>query len=88
MPVGEARIMDFKANDVGYVPKMAGQYVENTGDADLVVLDMFKAPEFVDVSLNNWLRHLPPEMLASHLGLNPAQIATIPASKMEFAGKI
>jgi oxalate decarboxylase len=86
MPVGEARTMDFKANDVGYVPAMAGHYVENTGDSDLVVLEMFRAPEFVDVSLNNWLRHLPPEMVTSHLGLNHAQIARIPAAKMEFVG--
>lgn len=43
MPVGEARTMDFKANDVGYVPAMAGHYIENTGDTDLVVLEMFKA---------------------------------------------
>jgi oxalate decarboxylase len=66
-PVGSARTMDFKANDVGYVPAMAGHYVENTGDTDLVVLEMFKASEFVDVSLNNWLRRLPPELVASHL---------------------
>ena len=37
MPVGEARTMDFKANEVGYVPAMAGHYLENTGDTDLVV---------------------------------------------------
>jgi len=87
MPVGEARTMDFKANDVGFVPAMAGHYIENTGDTDLVVLEMFKAREFMDVSLNNWLRHLPPEMVTSHLGLNPARIAMIPAAKMEFVGK-
>jgi oxalate decarboxylase len=87
MPVGEARTMDFKANDVGYVAAMAGHYIENTGDTDLVVLEMFKAHEFVDVSLNNWLRHLPPQMVTSHLGLNAAQIRSIPAEKQEFLGK-
>jgi oxalate decarboxylase len=87
MPVGEARTMDFKANDVGYVPAMAGHYIENTGDTDLVVLEMFKAPQFEDVSLNNWLRRLPPEMVTSHLGINAQQIESIPAAKMEFVGK-
>jgi oxalate decarboxylase len=87
MPVGEARTMDFKANDVGCVPAMAGQYIENTGDTDLIVLEMFKAHEFVDVSLNNWLRHLPPEMVTSHLGLSSSQINSIPAAKMEFVGR-
>jgi oxalate decarboxylase len=61
MPTGQARTMDFEANDVGYVPAMAGHYIENTSDRDLVVLEMFKAHQFEDVSLNNWLRHLPPE---------------------------
>lgn len=84
MPTGQARTMDFKANDVGYVPRVAGHYVENTGDTDLVVLEMFAAHEFVDVSFNNWLRHLPPEMVTAHLGFDSAQIASIPAVKREF----
>jgi len=83
-PVGSGRTMDFKANDVGYVPPLAGHYVENTGDTDLVVLEMFKAHEFVDVSLNNWIRHLPPEMITSHLGFDTTTIQSIPAEKLEF----
>jgi oxalate decarboxylase len=47
---------------------------------------MFKAPEFVDVSLNNWLRRLPPEMVTSHLGLDATTMRTIPAEKLEFTG--
>jgi oxalate decarboxylase len=84
MPVGSARTVDVRANDVGYVPAVAGHYVENTGTTDLVVLEMFKAHEFVDVSLNNWLRHLPPEMVTSHLGLDATTIQSIPAEKLEF----
>jgi oxalate decarboxylase len=85
-PVGSARTVDVKANDVGYVPAVAGHYIENTGNTDLVALEMFKAPEFVDVSLNNWLRRLPPEMVTSHLGLDATAIRKIPAEKLEFAG--
>jgi oxalate decarboxylase len=87
MPTGQARTMDFKANDVGYVPAMAGHYIENTGDRDLVVLEMFKAHQFEDVSLNNWLRHLPPQMVTSHLGINSTQLESIPAVKREFVGR-
>ena len=32
LPVDNARTMDFNANDVGYVPAVAGHYIENTGD--------------------------------------------------------
>jgi oxalate decarboxylase len=87
MPTSQARTMDFKANDVGYVPAMAGHYIENIGDSDLVVLEMFKAHQFEDVSLNNWLRHLPPEMVTSHLGINSTQLESVPAAKLEFVGR-
>src|SRR5260370_30585788 len=83
-PVGSARTVDVRENDVGFVPAVAGHYVENTGDTDLVVLEMFKANEFVDVSLNNWIRHLPPEMVTSHLGLEASSIQSIPPEQLVF----
>jgi oxalate decarboxylase len=84
MPVGSARTMDFKANDVGFVPFNAGHYVQNTGDTDLVFLEMFKASEVLDFSLNQWIRRLPPEMVSSHLRLDRNAIQTIPAEKLEI----
>jgi oxalate decarboxylase len=84
MPVGSARTMDFKANDVGFVPANAGHYFENTGDTDLVSLELFKASEFQDFSLNHWIRRLPPEMVYSHLRLDRNAIQTIPAEKVEI----
>jgi oxalate decarboxylase len=83
MPVDRARTMDFNANDVGFVPPVAGHYIENTGDTDLVFLEMFKADEFLDVSLNNWIRRLPPQMVTEHLNLDEATIKKIPAEKQE-----
>lgn len=84
-PVGQARTMDVNANDVGYVPANAGHYIENTGDTDLVALEMFAAHEFSDVSFRNWIRRLPPEMVTSHFGLDAATIKSIQAEKIEFA---
>ncbi len=84
MPVGSARTMDFNANDVGFVPANAGHYFENTGDTDLVTLELFKAGEFQDFSLNHWIRRLPPEMVSSHLRLDRNAIQTIPAEKLEI----
>jgi oxalate decarboxylase len=81
MNEGRARTMDFNANDVGFVPRVAGHYVENTGNTDVVYLEMFKSDQFVDVSLNNWLRRLPPEAVTSHLNLDQEQIAKIPSEK-------
>jgi oxalate decarboxylase len=79
MPPIKARTMDFNANDVGYIPPVAGHYIENTGDTDLVFLEMFKTDRYVDFSMNNWLRHLPSEMVTSHLNIDEATIKKIPA---------
>jgi oxalate decarboxylase len=78
-----ARTMDFNANDVGFVPAVAGHYVENTGNTDLVFLETFKAGEYMNFSLNNWLRHLPPEMVTSHLNLDAETISRIPSAALD-----
>ena len=70
----DAHTMDFNEADVGFVPKSAGHYIENLGNTDLVFLEIFKTSEFQDVSLNNWLRHLPPEMVTAHLNFDAAEI--------------
>jgi len=81
--VGNARTMDYNANDVGYIPAVAGHYIENTGDSDLVFLELFAASEFQDVSLNNWLRRLPSGIVAQHLNLDVTEIKQIPPDKEE-----
>jgi oxalate decarboxylase len=67
---------------VGFVPRVAGHYVENTGNTDLVFLELFAANEFSDFSLNNWIRHLPPQMVTSHLNLDAQTIDKIPAANL------
>jgi oxalate decarboxylase len=52
--------------------------IENTGNTDLVFLEMFKADQYVDISMNNWIRRLPPEMVTSHLNIDEATIKKIP----------
>jgi oxalate decarboxylase len=83
-PVDNARTMDFNVNDVGFVPSNAPHYVENTGDTDLVVLELFAADEFMDVSLNQWLRRVPSEMLKAHLNIDKETAMKIPAEKLEL----
>ena len=83
-PVDNARTMDFSVNDVGYVPSNAPHYFENTGDTDLVVLELFAADEFMDVSLNQWLRRVPSEMLKAHLNIDKETATKIPSKKLEL----
>ena len=74
----QANTADFAAGDVGYVPKTLGHYIENTGDTDLVFIEMFKAPCYQDISLNDWLTHIPPELVMQHLGIPAETLAAIP----------
>lgn len=81
-PVDNARTMDYNANDIGYVPSNAPHYIENTGETDLVFLETFASDRFLDVSLNQWLRRVPTEMLKAHLNIDKEQAMKIPAEKL------
>lgn len=50
-----AQIFKVREGDVGYVPKSMSHYVQNTGDAPLRYLELFRAIKDVDVSLSQWL---------------------------------
>jgi oxalate decarboxylase len=78
---GKARTADFNAGDVGYVPKTLGHYVENTGDVDLIFLEMFKAERFQDLSLSDWISHTPPKLIMQHLGITRDTLQRIPKDK-------
>jgi oxalate decarboxylase len=74
----QARTANFQAGDVGFVPATFGHYVENTGDEDLVFLELFKSDVYQDVSLNDWLTHLPPEFVKQHLNISQEVLDAIP----------
>ena len=83
---GKARTMDFNANDVGFVPAMAGHCIENIGEEDLVFLELFAFPDFEEISLNNWLRSMPVQVAAAHTNLSPEEIAGIPPTANKIVG--
>ena len=74
----KARTMDFQEGDVGYVEKSLLHYVENTGDTDLVFLEIFKADRFQDLSFSEWLAHTPPELVMAHLHIDRATFDALP----------
>jgi oxalate decarboxylase len=84
---GKARTMDFHANDVGFVPAMAGHYIENTGTEDLVFLEMFKTPHYQDVSLNEWIARMPDSIAQAHLKLPLSTIRRAPQTKISVLPK-
>ncbi len=74
----DARTIDFSPSDIGYAPATLPHYIENTGTDDLIYLEMFKASTYKDVSLNNWIAALPPELVKQLLGLSDETMAAIP----------
>ena len=76
--------MDFNPGDIGYVKRNLGHYIKNTGNTDLQVLEVFRAPQFMDVSLSDWITHTPPELVAQHLNVSPETIAKFPRDKPEI----
>ena len=73
----DARTMDFRANDVGYVPSMAGHYIQNTGTTDAVFLELFPTGEFQEMSLNKWLRAVPRQVAMAHTNLSADELERI-----------
>ncbi|MEA3211458.1 MAG: oxalate decarboxylase [Chthoniobacter sp.] len=74
----KARTMNFQQGDVGYVQKTLLHYVENTGDTDLVFLEMFKSDLYQEFSFSEWLAHTPPELVMAHLRIDRATFDAIP----------
>jgi oxalate decarboxylase len=73
-----ARTMDFEEGDVGYIPISNPHYIENTGDSDLVFIEMFKSSEYQDISLAEWMAHTPHLLMNQHLGVTMSMLDSIP----------
>jgi oxalate decarboxylase len=58
-----------------------GHYVENTGEETLRFLEMFRSDHFADVSLNQWMALIPPELVKAHLNIEQQTIAALSKEK-------
>jgi oxalate decarboxylase len=72
-----ARTQDFYPGDVGYIPKTLPHYIENTGDQDLIFLEMFKTDTFMELSLTSWLTQLPPELVTQTIDIDPKTLGDV-----------
>jgi oxalate decarboxylase len=74
---GHARTMDFEEGDVGYIDRSAPHFVENTGDTDLVFIEVFPTPHYEDISLAEWLAHTPSRLVDQHIGVGEEMLRQI-----------
>ncbi len=78
----DARTMDFQEGDVGYIPISNPHYIENTGDSDVVFLEVFKSPNYQDISLAEWMAHTPRLLMDQHLGVGTSMLDSIPKQEV------
>ena len=64
---GTARTFNYMPGDVGVVPANMGHFVENIGDEPIEMLEVFRADEFRDFSLFQWLGETPQRMVIDTL---------------------
>jgi oxalate decarboxylase len=80
----KALTADFGSGDIGYVRKGLGHYVQNTGDTDLIFLEVFRSDRFAEVSLSDWLTHTPPEMVMQTLNISAETLAQFPRNRPDL----
>jgi oxalate decarboxylase len=83
---GNARTFNFQAGDVGAVPFAMGHYIENTGPTTLRFLELFRSDRYADISLAQWLKFTPHELVRSHLNIDESVLAKIPPRKPLVVG--
>jgi len=67
---GTARTFDYVPGDVGIVPRNMGHFVENIGDESIEMLEVFRAEDFRDFSLFQWMGETLKKMVLDHLFAN------------------
>jgi oxalate decarboxylase len=77
----KATTTDFRAGDVGVVRKNLGHYIENTGSDVLQAVEVFRASNYEEVSLAEWLGHVPPELVMQHFNLTREDLEKFPKNR-------
>ena len=77
----KATTTDFRAGDVGVVRRNLGHYVENTGGDVLQFVELFRSDHYEEVSLTNWLSHVPPDLVMQHLNIDAETLARFPRER-------
>lgn len=84
---GTARTFNYVPGDVGIVPRNMGHFVENIGDEPIEMLEVFRADEFRDFSLFQWMGETPKKMVIDHLFKDDPENGDIFWHKVQSAEK-
>ncbi|KAL6885679.1 putative oxalate decarboxylase oxdC [Trichoderma evansii] len=81
-----ARTYNFMAGDIAAFPENTGHYIENTGEGDLIFIEIFKSERVSDISLTQWLALTPPDIVAQSLKVPIEFVESLKKNKQVFAG--
>ncbi|KAL4893223.1 RmlC-like cupin domain-containing protein [Aspergillus ambiguus] len=76
-----ATTFDYQAGDVGYFPQSRSHYIENTGDEDLMFLEVLQADLFTDIALGQWIGSTPKQIVADTLKLPESALSKLKSEK-------
>jgi hypothetical protein len=71
---------------ISLVKDYAGRAASLTGVIASIIMKiiaLFKLSAYMNISLNNWLRHLPFEMVTSHLNPDADSLSKIPSEAFD-----
>ncbi|KAL2009489.1 hypothetical protein VTN00DRAFT_5296 [Thermoascus crustaceus] len=77
----EATTFDYRAGDVAYFPKSNSHYIENTGDEDLMFVEVLQADHFSDIALGQWIASTPRQIISDTLNLSDETIKSFKKEK-------
>ncbi len=77
----KARTFNYRAGDVGFVPRTLGHYIENTGETPVRLINVFNSHLCTDISLNRWMALTPPDLVRGHLGLDDTVMKALRRSR-------
>ncbi|KAK6595590.1 Oxalate decarboxylase OxdD [Botrytis cinerea] len=78
---GLARTFDYRAGDCGYIPKGMTHYVENTGNDDVIFIEVLQADHFSDISVGQWVGLTPKQIVADTLNLSNETVSAFKKEK-------
>lgn len=84
---GSARTFDYLPGDVGVIPRNMGHFVENIGDEPIEMLEIFRADEFRDISLFQWMGETPQRQVVDTLFADDEENGKIFLDRIKDGGK-
>jgi len=74
---GRVRTMEYNKGKVAFIQQGFGHYIENTGKEMLKLIILLNSPVYQEISLNDWLKANPPQLIADHFGMSRQQAASL-----------